>query len=75
MGKNLAYAELELILSRFLWRFESTLLDDDFNFERQRAFFVREKPPLRVRLRVRSHSLTENKSELTMDVTMRLSIH
>ena len=59
MGKNLAYAEMKLVLSRFLWRFEFTLLDDDFNFERQRAFLFREKPPLRVRLRVRSHSLTE----------------
>ena len=54
IGKQLAYAEMKLILSRFLWRFDFTLLDDDFSFEQQRVFIFREKPPLRLRLGLRS---------------------
>ena len=54
IGKQLAYAEMKLILSRFLWRFAFTLLDDDFSFEKQRGFIFREKPPLRLRLALRS---------------------
>ena len=53
IGKSLAYAEMKLILSRFLWRFDFTLLDDDFSFEHQRVFLFREKPPLRLQLRER----------------------
>ena len=55
VGKNLAYAEMKMIISRFLWRFEFSVLDDEFNFERQRVFLFREKPPLRLRLRLRTH--------------------
>ncbi|KAL9039403.1 MAG: hypothetical protein Q9214_004893 [Letrouitia sp. 1 TL-2023] len=54
IGKQLAYAEMGLILSRFLWRFDFTLLDDGFNFEQQRVFMFREKPPLRLQLRSQS---------------------
>ena len=54
IGKQLAYAEMKLILSRFLWRFDFTLLDDDFSFEQQRVFIFREKPPLRLRLSSKS---------------------
>lgn len=53
VGKHLAYAEMKMILSRFLWHFEFILLDDRFNFEKQRVFLFREKPPLFMRLRIR----------------------
>lgn len=53
IGRNLAYAEMKLILARFLWRFDYRVLDDDFEFERQRVFLFREKPPLKVALSVK----------------------
>ena len=55
IGRNLAYAEMKLLLTRFLWRFNFTVLDEAFNFEQQRVFLFREKPPLRLRLQLRTH--------------------
>ena len=53
IGKTLAYAEMKLILSRFLWRFGFLVLDNDFDFEKQGVLIFRQKPPLRMRLVVR----------------------
>ena len=53
IGKTLAYAEMKLILSRFLWHFDFSVLDKDFSFEKQRVFLFRQKPPLRLHLKVR----------------------
>ena len=58
IGKNLAYAEMKLLLARFLWRFNFTVLDDAFIFEQQRVFLFREKPPLRLCLQLRDHAIT-----------------
>jgi len=55
IGKGLAYAELKLVLARFIWHFDFELLDNGFAFEKQKAFIFRVKPPLNVRLSVRKH--------------------
>ncbi|KAK7943602.1 Cytochrome P450 [Apiospora aurea] len=54
IGKNLAKAEMRLILARLLWNFDIELVEgqDDW-VEKQRVFDVYEKGPLMVRLRRR----------------------
>ena len=53
MGKNLALAEMRLILARIVWRFDWELADDDFALEKQKVFIMREKPNLNLYLRRR----------------------
>lgn len=55
LGKGLAYAEIKLILARLVWNFHFGLADEGFAFEKQRAFLFRERPPLNVTQRSRSH--------------------
>ena len=55
IGKGLAYAEMKLILAKFLWQFDFKLLDDAFAVEKQRIFLFRERPSLNVRLVERTH--------------------
>ncbi|KAF5556063.1 hypothetical protein FNAPI_5854 [Fusarium napiforme] len=53
LGKNLAYAELRLILTRLVWNFDMKL-DPDSNHGRwiadQKTAMIWEKPPLKVQL-------------------------
>ncbi|RDW81517.1 cytochrome P450 [Aspergillus mulundensis] len=50
IGRNLAYAEMQLILARLLHHFDIRLEDPGFAFEMQRTFSTWEKPPLNVSL-------------------------
>ncbi|KAA8615014.1 CypX Cytochrome P450 [Pyrenophora tritici-repentis] len=50
VGKNLALAEMKLILARLVWQFDWQLADDKFALEKQRVFIMREKPDLNLRL-------------------------
>ncbi|KAI1131198.1 cytochrome P450 [Nemania abortiva] len=52
LGKNLAYAEMRLILARLVYNFDMTLADDSRNWlEGQKAFNVWDKPALNVHLK------------------------
>ena len=53
MGKNLAMAEMKLILARLVWQFDWQLADDKFELLRQKVFIMREKPDLNIRIKVR----------------------
>lgn len=57
IGKNLAYAEIRLIMSRLLWNFDIELVDgyEKWN-ENQRVFFVWQKGPLMVKLHPVDHN-------------------
>ncbi|KNG48970.1 cytochrome p450 3a17 [Stemphylium lycopersici] len=52
IGKNLAYAELRLIMAKFFWNFDFLLLPESHDWPRtQRAFTSWEKIPLMVQLK------------------------
>ncbi|KAH8632599.1 Isotrichodermin C-15 hydroxylase [Alternaria alternata] len=52
IGKNLAYAELRLIASRFFWNFDIALQPESNNWpDKQRVFTLWEKVPLMVQLK------------------------
>jgi cytochrome P450 len=53
IGKGLAYAEMKLILARFLWHFDFKLVDDGFAIDKQTAYLFRDRPPLRLNVSVR----------------------
>ncbi|KAL6156939.1 hypothetical protein ACJBU6_04517 [Exserohilum turcicum] len=53
VGKNLAMAEMKLILARLVWQFDWELADDAFALEKQRVFIMREKPDLNLRIKIR----------------------
>lgn len=52
IGKNLAYAELRLILSRLIWNFDFNLLEGMGNHDwaKQKTYVLVEKEPLKVKL-------------------------
>ncbi|RYP59422.1 hypothetical protein DL769_008539 [Monosporascus sp. CRB-8-3] len=51
IGKNLAYAEMRLILARILWNFDMALEDDSRDWLKvQKCYTLWDKPPLNVRL-------------------------
>ncbi|KAL8950541.1 MAG: hypothetical protein Q9222_003430 [Ikaeria aurantiellina] len=52
LGRNLAYLELRLILSRLLWDFDFELEDKEWSWDRQKSWILWEKLPLNVRVRV-----------------------
>ncbi|KAF4874780.1 Cytochrome P450 monooxygenase aclL [Colletotrichum siamense] len=60
IGKNLAYAEMRVVVARFLWNFDVALEpgQDDW-VAGQRTFLVYDKGPLLVRLRPREHKLVD----------------
>ncbi|KAI1753600.1 cytochrome P450 [Xylaria castorea] len=52
IGRNLAYAEMRLILAKIVYNFDMTLADDSRDWlDDQRAFVVWEKPALNVHLK------------------------
>ncbi|KAJ2984481.1 hypothetical protein NUW58_g6035 [Xylaria curta] len=52
IGKNLAYAEMRLILAKIVYNFDMTLADDSRGWlDDQRAYIVWEKPALNVHLK------------------------
>ncbi|KKY16573.1 putative benzoate 4-monooxygenase cytochrome p450 [Diplodia seriata] len=50
VGKNLALAEMKLVLARLVWQFGWELADDGFALAKQKVFIMREKPALNLRL-------------------------
>ncbi|RFU79994.1 cytochrome p450 3a17 [Trichoderma arundinaceum] len=56
IGKNLAYAEMRLIISRILYQFDYAIAQGQSNWQReQRAFMIWDKGPLRVNLMLRKN--------------------
>ncbi|KAF2656780.1 cytochrome P450 [Lophiostoma macrostomum CBS 122681] len=53
IGKGLAYAELKLILARFVYHFDFETVDDGFAIDKQTAYLFRDRPPLRLNVSVR----------------------
>lgn len=47
---SLAYAEMRVILTRLLWRFDLELLPESRNWMDQRVFFLWDKPTLMVKI-------------------------
>lgn len=57
IGKNLAWAEMKLILTNLLWNFDIELEDgvkESWDPKVQKAFIFWHKPELRAKLRKRS---------------------
>ncbi|KAK8112892.1 trichothecene c-15 hydroxylase [Apiospora sp. TS-2023a] len=51
IGKNLAYAEMRMILARIIWNFDLGIAPQSRNWiEENRVYFLWEKPPLEVAL-------------------------
>ncbi|KAJ5804831.1 hypothetical protein N7474_010697 [Penicillium riverlandense] len=50
LGRNLAYAEMRLILARMIWNFDMEIAPDSRNWINQDAYVVWEKPALNVKL-------------------------
>ncbi|KAI1425886.1 cytochrome P450 [Xylaria sp. FL1777] len=52
IGRNLAYAEMRLILAKLIYNFDISLADDSRNWlEGQKAYTIWDKPPLNVNLK------------------------
>lgn len=47
---SLAYAEMRVILTRLLWRFDLELLPESRDWMDQRIFFLWDKPALMVKI-------------------------
>ncbi|GFF58286.1 probable sterigmatocystin biosynthesis P450 monooxygenase stcF [Aspergillus lentulus] len=56
IGRNLAFAEMRLILARLLWNFDLELCEESLSWVDQRAYTIWEKPPLMCRLFLRGAS-------------------
>ncbi|KAJ3519244.1 hypothetical protein NM208_g14199 [Fusarium decemcellulare] len=55
IGKNLAYAELRMVVSRLLWTFDLEIVEGQEDWvSRQRTFTVHDKGPLMIRLKPRN---------------------
>ncbi|KAF4213397.1 hypothetical protein CNMCM5878_000031 [Aspergillus fumigatiaffinis] len=46
IGRNLAFAEMRLILARLLWNFDLELCEESLAWSDQKAYTIWEKPPL-----------------------------
>lgn len=50
LGKNLAYAELRLIISKMIWNFDMELINDDGNWPNQKIYVLYQKKSMMIRL-------------------------
>ncbi|KAL2007703.1 hypothetical protein VTN00DRAFT_7685 [Thermoascus crustaceus] len=50
LGKNLAYAEMRLILTKVLWHFDLELRSESSDWNQQKAYILWQKPDLMVKL-------------------------
>ncbi|OCK76499.1 benzoate 4-monooxygenase cytochrome P450 [Lepidopterella palustris CBS 459.81] len=50
LGKNMAYHEMRLILSKVLWNFDLSLTEESKNWSDQDVFTLWDKPPLMVKI-------------------------
>ncbi|KAL5048440.1 hypothetical protein BDW71DRAFT_177694 [Aspergillus fruticulosus] len=53
IGRNLAFAEMRLILARVLWNFDLELCKESVNWSKQKSYVLWEKGALMCRLKVR----------------------
>ncbi|EAU30964.1 conserved hypothetical protein [Aspergillus terreus NIH2624] len=53
IGKNLAYAEMRLILARVLWNFDLELCEESLHWKDQKSYLLWDKPPLMCKLKQR----------------------
>lgn len=53
IGKNLAFAEMRLVIARLLYRFDFKLEPGQEGWHKQRSFALWEKGPLNVKLHLR----------------------
>jgi len=51
IGKNLAYIEMRLVLTRLLWEFDIELVNEQQEWNNARVFMIWEKNPLFIRLK------------------------
>ncbi|KAJ5292005.1 hypothetical protein N7478_001256 [Penicillium angulare] len=54
IGKNLAYAEIRMILARVLWNFDMELCQESQAWKDQRTYILWDKPPLMCKLKLRA---------------------
>ena len=54
LGRHLAWAELRLILARVIWAFDWEQAGRITQWERLKCFFLVEKEPVEVRLKMRN---------------------
>ena len=58
LGRNLAYAEMKLILARCIFNFDFTLADGNGDWvKRQNTYMLWEKPPLSLKVKERSDTI------------------
>ncbi|KAF5023522.1 hypothetical protein F66182_4389 [Fusarium sp. NRRL 66182] len=50
IGKNLAYAEMRMLLTHLLWNFDVELLPGQGDWDQQKVYVIWEKPDLKVKL-------------------------
>lgn len=50
IGKNLAYAEMRVILARVLWNFDLELCQESLDWKEQETYAMWKKPPLMCKL-------------------------
>ncbi|RDW74643.1 cytochrome P450 [Aspergillus mulundensis] len=55
LGRNLAFAEMRVILARVLWNFDLELCEESSNWVDQKSYVLWEKPGLMCRLKVRAN--------------------
>ncbi|OCK74982.1 cytochrome P450 [Lepidopterella palustris CBS 459.81] len=59
IGKNLAYAEMRLILSKLLWNFDFEVCEESRNWMDQKTFILWQKSPLMLQLTPRKEVRSE----------------
>ncbi|CAG8422584.1 unnamed protein product [Penicillium salamii] len=50
IGRNLAFAEMRVILARLLWNFDMEICEESLNWSDQKTYILWEKPPLMCKL-------------------------
>ncbi|CRG82736.1 Isotrichodermin C-15 hydroxylase [Talaromyces islandicus] len=63
LGKNLAYAEIRLVLCKLVLRFNVKLCAESRNWVDQEIYFIWEKPELMVKLEERPHRVKANEAD------------
>jgi cytochrome P450 len=53
IGRNLAYAEMRLILARVLWNFDLELCEESLDWSDQKSYILWDKPALMCKLKLR----------------------
>lgn len=54
IGRNLAFAEMRVIIARLLWNFDIEICEESKDWSDQKTFTLWEKPPLMCKLSLRN---------------------